>query len=215
MSSQSPTVFRDIQNTTSDQADGTAPRNDKENVPLPPMQFPPTPRNSQSPHRKQSPTKATSSDNDVFSSSPLTPASLADECEGEDDIRPLQMPSRAPPTPLSPSKRRNGVQADPQISPNKKSKSVLSATNPPPPTTGLPPTPGRGNLFMSPLKAKSTITLGDRKTDDEIFGSLPNQKVAAKAKTGAKAITAGAVAVTVADKENVRPTRRRQAAVKS
>lgn len=128
----------------------------KENLqPLP--THPPTPCSSQSP--RKSPVKSrTSSDCDSPLSSP--PARTR-------SLRQSDAPF-APPTPLSTSKRRASLTspaANTGVSPTKRSKAIL------PPSTGLPATPGRGNLFPSPSKQR----LAEDWIDEEVFG-MPQVK---------------------------------------
>nr|ODN88202.1 hypothetical protein L203_02810 [Cryptococcus depauperatus CBS 7841] len=71
------------------------------------------------------------------------------------DINDLCLLSSAPPTPVSPEKR--AIHSD--ASPNKKRR-VYDI-----PSTGMPATPGRGNLFVSPQK------YAREPEDDSVFGS--------------------------------------------
>lgn len=124
---------------------------DKENIPPVPFQLP-TPRSSQSPRR--TPAKARSSFD--ITSSPLTNLSASP------DRDPYSADVGAPPTPLSPNKRRANISPlvpDNGLSPTKKAKPIV------PPITGLCGTPGRGNLFRSPAKAPAL----DDWVDEDFF----------------------------------------------
>ena len=116
-----------------------------------PLQLP-TPRSSQSPRKTSSKSRPTAE----FALSPVpTSGKWADQ-------------SSAPPTPLSPSKRRiNGAPFTPDDgnSPMKKARSVQ------PPITGQPATPGRGNLFASPSKVVAVRKEADEWEDEEVFGT--------------------------------------------
>lgn len=98
----------------------------------------------------------------------------------------------APPTPLSPSKRRANVPPSPvsedDASPSKRQAVSLQA-----PFTGLPATPGGGNLF-API-SDQWEDVEENGIDEEVFGS-PIKKMAADS-APKKAASSG--------KENVKP----------
>jgi len=141
----------------------------KGNIPPEQVQLP-TPRSSQSP--RKSPVKKRTSSN--LPSSPLS--SISDSsCQSGPSS-----PGMAPPTPLSPSKRRANVAPPPPeggVSPTKRSKAIF------PPSTGISGTPGRGNLFASPTKAATAYEW----VDEEVFGS-PVLKVQSRSR---RAVTTG------------------------
>ncbi|WWD17235.1 hypothetical protein CI109_101673 [Kwoniella shandongensis] len=149
----------------------------------------PTPRSTASP---RSPVKHHAP------SSPLS----AIEVNTKFDNDALSSPVAAPPTPLSPSKRRFNV----QDSPSKKSK----AYDIEPPKTGLPGTPGRGNLFASPQKAPLATAIANEDREKqaeeeewEIFGS-PTKKAQPQVVTLAKGRAIGKSVKGKSDgKENV------------
>ena len=134
--------------------------------------------------------------------------------------RPSQSPIKSPassplttlppssPTPLSPSKRRANMPPSPVSeggSPMKKRIIPLSA-----PSTGLPGTPGKGNLFASPT-ATNVVT---PTADDEVFGTLV--KPVAKAKSTGKTMTKTKTKTglcRISGKENVRPIKGAKAAL--
>ncbi|KAK8864464.1 hypothetical protein IAR55_001713 [Kwoniella newhampshirensis] len=116
-------------------------------------------------------------------------------------------PAVAPPTPLSPSKRRSNI----QDSPSKKSK----AYDIEPPKTGLPATPGRGNLFASPDKVPLAADSDDRKDEEdekewELFESPMMERTQLdaldKRRTVGRVGRVGKAKVKAAGKENVPET---------
>ncbi|ORY33970.1 DHS-like NAD/FAD-binding domain-containing protein [Naematelia encephala] len=127
----------------------------------------PTPRPSQSPSKSPSRSPTTLSA-DQLQSPPLTPSSLSNASSSAS-------PVMAPPTPLSPSKRRANVAPSSRsndLSPAKKARAVE------PPRTGLTGTPGRGNLFVAPLGPTPPEWEDEPTLNAEIFGSPKKSKKA-------------------------------------
>ncbi|KAL7421818.1 NAD-dependent deacetylase hst3 [Cryptotrichosporon argae] len=108
--------------------------------------------------------------------------------------------SPAPPTPVSPSKRRATVA-------NEASKK----TKPAPPRTGLPGTPGRGNLFASPAKALNILR--PAASADDLFGSPTRETKPVRAAPAPAAKTR--VTRSAVGKENAPPRPTRRAAAKA
>ena len=104
----------------------------------------PTPRSSQSP-RKSSSLYRTSTDP---TTSPLSSPPQSPRRADKNNINTIEI---TPPTPLSPSKRRANIlpmTSDSDLNLSKRNKAIL------PPFTGLPGTPGQGNLFGNSFKGE-------------------------------------------------------------